>query len=47
MVLWSSAVAADDGEHAEFLWEVGTVLSAHCHHEGGPSQVFLQFSRLL
>ena len=33
MVFWRSAVAADDVEHAEFLWEAGTVLAAHCHHE--------------
>ena len=33
MVCWRSAEAADDVEHADFLWEVGTVLAAHCHHE--------------
>ena len=32
-VFWKSAGAADDVEHAEFVWEVGTVLVARCQHE--------------
>ena len=32
-VFWKSAGTADDVEHAEFVWEVGTVLAARCQHE--------------
>ena len=31
-VFWKSAGAADDGEHAEFVWEGGAVLAARCQH---------------
>ena len=41
MVLWKSAGAA-----AEFVWEAGTVLAQHCHHEWEPDRRLLQFSRL-
>ena len=33
MVFWKSAGTAAGVEHAEFVWEAGTVLAAHCHHE--------------
>ena len=32
-VFWRSAGAADDVEHAEFVWEVGAVLAARCQRE--------------
>ena len=44
---YGAAVAADDVEHAQFLWEAGKVLAAHSYNERGPNQVYLQFSRLL
>ena len=32
-VFWKSAGAVGDVQHAELVWEVGTVLAVHCHHE--------------
>ena len=32
-VVWRSAGAADDVEHAEFVWEVGAVLAARCQRD--------------
>ena len=32
-VVWKSAGAADDVEHAELVWEVGAVLAARCQNE--------------
>ena len=32
-VFWRSTGAADDVEQAEFAWQVGSVIAAHCHHE--------------
>ena len=46
VVFWKSAGAVDGVEHADFVWEAGTILAARCHHEREPDQRLLQFSRL-
>ena len=33
MVFWTLAVASDGVEHAEFVWDAGTLLAVHCRHE--------------